>query len=354
MQINRVCVVSNEPNHASTYGRHLVPRFAVQTVGLDELDRAKPDALTVVDVDLNDAASANALRTWLRQRPKESAAIFAINKGSRIQAVRAYSIGATDIVFRPVCPRTLISKLVGNGRRPTSGPSDAVPTYADGIAAGLSALEHVFASASADIPLSPKVIEHAGEALVSHIEAYGFADWVEAVRAHHSQTYQHCLLVSGAAAAFASHLRFNGVDRRRVAVAGLLHDIGKAKLPVAILDKPAELDEEEMAAVRQHAAIGHKALQSVEGLQPEMLDMVLHHHEYLDGSGYPHGLHGGEISDLTRIVTITDIFAALIEHRAYRASMSGSAAYQVLLDMGPKLDRDLVRAFQPLSRAQFG
>ena len=76
--------------------------------------------------------------------------------------------------------------------------------------------------------------------------------------------------------------------------------------------------------------------------------MVVHHHEYLDGSGYPHGLQGREICDLVRIMTISDIFGALIERRSYKPPLAAEAAYQILLDMGPKLDTDLVRAFKAL------
>jgi HD-GYP domain-containing protein (c-di-GMP phosphodiesterase class II) len=73
---------------------------------------------------------------------------------------------------------------------------------------------------------------------------------------------------------------------------------------------------------------------------------VVHHHELLDGSGYPHGLKGNEISDLVRIMTISDIFGALIERRSYKPPLSSEAAFQILVDMGPKLDMDLVRAFR--------
>ena len=76
-----------------------------------------------------------------------------------------------------------------------------------------------------------------------------------------------------------------------------------------------------------------------------MIDIVIHHHEYLDGSGYPHGLSGSEISDFVRVATICDVFGALLERRAYKAPIRGDIAYQMLLDMGPKLDKDLVRAF---------
>jgi HD-GYP domain-containing protein (c-di-GMP phosphodiesterase class II) len=84
-----------------------------------------------------------------------------------------------------------------------------------------------------------------------------------------------------------------------------------------------------------------------------MLEIVMNHHELLDGSGYPRGLSGSEISDLTRVVTIADIFGALIEYRTYKPPIAAQDAYQVLVDMGPKLDRDILRAFKPLSRVIF-
>jgi len=82
-----------------------------------------------------------------------------------------------------------------------------------------------------------------------------------------------------------------------------------------------------------------------------MLDMVVHHHEYLDGSGYPHRLHANEISDLVRTMTIADIYGALIERRSYKPPMSSAEAYQVLRDMGPKLDVDMVREFAAIAQS---
>jgi HD-GYP domain-containing protein (c-di-GMP phosphodiesterase class II) len=91
-------------------------------------------------------------------------------------------------------------------------------------------------------------------------------------------------------------------------------------------------------------------LSNPQTVSAEMLDMVVHHHEYLDGSGYPHGLHAHEISDLVRVITISDIFGALIEKRAYKPPFTGAAAYKILCDMGPKLDKDLVREFEFASK----
>ena len=106
----------------------------------------------------------------------------------------------------------------------------------------------------------------------------------------------------------------------------MLHDIGKARIPLAILEKPGPLDENEMAVMRQHPQFGLDALGSVSGIHKEMADVVIHHHEYLDGSGYPHGLRGSEISDLVRMITIADVFAALIDRRMWDIAPVAAAA----------------------------
>lgn len=147
------------------------------------------------------------------------------------------------------------------------------------------------------------------------------------------------------AVAFGQHLGFSQIDRRRLAFAGMLHDIGKARVPIEILEKPTALSEDEMAIMRMHPEFGLDTLKNTAGLSPDMLDVVIHHHEYIDESGHPHGLAGSEISDFVRVATICDVFGALLERRAYKAPIRGDIAYQMLLDMGPKLDKNLVRAF---------
>ena len=85
-----------------------------------------------------------------------------------------------------------------------------------------------------------------------------------------------------------------------------------------------------------------------------MLAVVRSHHEMLDGSGYPDGLTGWEIPDLVRLVTVCDIYGALIERRPYRAPMPAGKAYGILVSMAGRLDADLVRAFRPVADAFAG
>lgn len=174
--------------------------------------------------------------------------------------------------------------------------------------------------------------------------------WLDVVRRFDDATHQHCLLVAGLAAGFGMRLGLGREDLRRLTEAALLHDIGKSLVPHSVLNKPGRLNAAEASAMRAHPALGHGMLR-VHGYADDLLAVARSHHEMLDGSGYPDGLRGAQVPDLVRLVTVCDIFAALIERRPYRLPMAGGEAYAVLQEMGGKLDQDLVRAFAPLARA---
>ena len=173
----------------------------------------------------------------------------------------------------------------------------------------------------------------------------GIRQWLEVVWTYDDTTYQHCLLVTGLAAEFAASLRFARNDQQHLVRGALLHDLGKAKIPLAILNKPGALTSEEVVVMRAHARIGYELLREQGGYEPELLEVVLRHHELLDGSGYPDGLVGSQIKDLVRLVTICDIYAALIERRPYRQVMEPAQAFKILQEMEGKLEGALVRAF---------
>ena len=352
--MNRLSIISDSVEGAGHISDQLAGIFDTRFFRRHDISNVEPEQYTIVDLDLADNLHLADLRLWLKRRPKSAKVIFAVEHGAHRQEVQAFAIGATDLVLRPIKAKTLLTKLLGDIGSLVGNPLAFSIAGAGGVMAGVGALQSIFASACLGASLDPKMIKSAGEAVVSHIERDGLVRWIDTVRQHHSQTYQHCLLVTGVAVTFGQQLGFSAADRQRLAFAGLLHDIGKARIPVAILEKPGPLDEDEMTVMRQHPLLGYEAIRTVPGLDPAMLDIVAHHHEYLDGSGYPHGLQARELPDLVRLITIADIFGALIERRAYKAPLSGDAAYQILTNMGPKLDTDLVREFRALSRVQVG
>src|SRR4029079_2547375 len=135
--------------------------------------------------------------------------------------------------------------------------------------------------------------------------------------------------------------------------AALLHDVGKAFVPLAILDKPGALTDKEMAEIREHPRPGYDALADHGGFPPEMLDVVLHHHEFLDGTGYPNGLRGNQISDIVRLNTIVDIHSALVEKSAYRKPFAHAKSVAMMEAMEGKLDQHLLQAFRPVALGSY-
>jgi putative nucleotidyltransferase with HDIG domain len=349
--LDRLSVITDSMNSSQAVGRELESAFVIRALDRRGVLRAEPSKYSVCDIDLDNNTHLSELRQWLARRPRSGKVVFAVSPGVRQQVVQAYALGATDVVERPMARGALLNVLFGDITGLAGTGTELVPG-SKGIAAGIKALQGVFAAAMEGSPVDLRAVNTAGNTVVSNIEEDGIARWIDSVRQHHSQTYQHCLLVTGVAVAFGEYLGFSAHDRQKLALAGLLHDIGKAVIPLGILEKPGPLTKEEFDIMKQHPVLGFEALREVEGLHADMLDVVVHHHEYLDGSGYPHGLEASQLSDLVRLATIADVFGALIERRSYKPPMSGEGAYQIIEDMGPKLDRDLVRAFRPFARAR--
>lgn len=349
--MNRLSFIGNSTIDAERLRRQLAGVFDVQFVELARVGAERPDRFTVIAPDYDDAPSLIKLRQWVKLRPSDGRVIFVTRAESRVENAQAHALGATGVVHRPIDGGELLNKLwddiaiLGN-----TTPGFGVQGH-QGAAAAQESLRDIFRAASLGDAPKAAAIETAGSAVVDDIEANGLSSWIDTVRSHHSQTYQHCLLVTGVAVAFGQKLGVGAADRKRLSIAGMLHDLGKARIPIAILEKPGPLDQNELAIMRKHPEYGAEALKSAAGFQSEMLDIVLHHHEYLDGSGYPHGIGSNEIADLVRMMTIADIYGALLERRSYKPPMVPQKAYDILLSMGPKLDTALVRAFASVTKA---
>jgi putative nucleotidyltransferase with HDIG domain len=141
---------------------------------------------------------------------------------------------------------------------------------------------------------------------------------------------------------------------RALAIGGLLHDIGKLSVPERVLKKPAALDDEEYTAVKRHPDRGVKLLRELGGFPPAVHELVHSHHERLDGKGYPRGLSECDLGLDTRILTVCDVYDALVSSRVYRDAWSHEAAVALLREeTGTAFDARCVAALESvLSREQ--
>jgi len=134
-------------------------------------------------------------------------------------------------------------------------------------------------------------------------------------------------------------------EQHMVAVAALIHDVGKIGVPDAILRKPGRLTDQEFEAVKQHPMMGSVMVGAVPGLE-DTLDAVLHHHERWDGGGYPFGLEGEKTPLAARLMAVADAFSAMTTDRPYRKGMDQQQALNILQDgSGTQWDPKCVSAF---------
>jgi putative nucleotidyltransferase with HDIG domain len=271
--------------------------------------------------------------------------IFLIDEMERLAAVQAYALGATDVLGNPARLVQLLAKLAAIDI-PAATPDKSGLNSQEAASAAAASIVSMFSAVMSGSAIDVAEAKGAGSMIASAIAENGLSDWLTTVRRHHEGTYQHCLLVTGIAVDFGLSLGLKTIDIDRLHSAAMFHDIGKAKIPLTVLDKPGRLDDGERTLIETHPATGHEVLKGTSGISAEILDVVRHHHEYLDGSGYPDAICGNSISDLVRIMTISDIFAALIEHRTYKPTMPREKAYEILQGMNGKLEKPLVEAFR--------
>ncbi|MGW5837884.1 HD-GYP domain-containing protein [Methylorubrum extorquens] len=251
------------------------------------------------------------------------------------------ALGATHLLPADKAPALLAEVFLPlNGGEAAMAPAAAV-ARADEV------LTRILALSREGIVL-PEAVSEGAALIEGALRRTELRTWLDVVRRYDDTTHQHCLLVAGLAAGFGIRLGVRPEDLRRLTEAALLHDIGKSLVPHEVLSKPSRLDAAELASMRAHPVLGYEMLRG-QGFSGEMLAVARSHHEMLDGSGYPDGLRGAEVPDLVRLVTVCDIFAALVERRPYKAPMAGSEANAILQGMGEKLDQDLVRAFAPVA-----
>ncbi len=156
--------------------------------------------------------------------------------------------------------------------------------------------------------------------------------------------------VGDLARAIAEEMRLDASHQEGLMVAGYLHDLGKIIIPVEILSKPGKISPEEYNLVKTHVQAGYDLLKNVTFPWP-IADSVLEHHERLDGSGYPRGLKGGQISLEGRILAVSDIMDAMGCHRPYRASLGiEKALAEIQAGRGRIYDEKVVDACTALFR----
>ena len=167
----------------------------------------------------------------------------------------------------------------------------------------------------------------------AHQSAYGIFDMLHSMRENDDTTYTHCINVGLFCNVFAGWLKLSEEETNLATLCGLLHDVGKLRVPEELLKKTETYTEEDKAAIKAHTREGYLLVKDLD-IDSHIKNAILTHHERCDGSGYPFGLSGFRIDPYAKMVAIADVYDAMTSTRAHRGAMSPIQAIEVMQEEG--------------------
>ena len=292
--------------------------------GLQVFDATRPD-LVITDFHMP-GLDGKGLVTRLRDHPQgaEIPIMVITADGSRRTKISLLELGADDFLHKPVDPMEFKARLASMARRSALvGTLELVTSERD--------------EANRRLQERTRELERLTYGLVAALE--------RANTLNDSDTGNHIRRVSGYAAMLAQAYGCDASFTEEIYRYAGLHDVGKVGIPDAILKKPGRLTQEEFDQMKVHTLIGAELLRDA-GLPACACNIALSHHERWDGRGYPHGMGGEAIPLEARLVSVADVFDALVTRRCYKASMSFDQARAIMEEgAGTQLDPRLVELF---------
>jgi putative nucleotidyltransferase with HDIG domain len=165
------------------------------------------------------------------------------------------------------------------------------------------------------------------------------------IKTSDNYTYMHSVAVCAMMISLARQLGLNEEEISQAGISGLLHDLGKAMMPMEVLNKPGKLTDEEFTIMKTHPAEGYKLLKNSDQVNPKVLDVILHHHEKYDGSGYPSGLKGEDISLFSRMAAVCDVYDAVTSTRPYKDGWEPAQSLKLMVSWVGHFDPKILQAF---------
>lgn len=168
---------------------------------------------------------------------------------------------------------------------------------------------------------------------------------ISALKTSDEYTFKHSVDVATISMIVAKKQGLPKAQIREIGVAGLLHDVGKIKIPSEILNKPGRLDDNEFAIMKQHPVFGYELIKDRNEFGPAVALGVLQHHEKTNGTGYPMKMPAEKICPYAKILSVADIYDALVTERPYKAAFSQRDAVEMIMSMTAELDMNAMKSF---------
>ncbi|MCW9032778.1 MAG: response regulator [Rhodospirillales bacterium] len=352
--MNRVAIISGDDTFrgqlVSVLGSyyHVFP-FSDHSEALDGLRTLQPDA-TLLDIHLGKGGGLKLLREVRANALLKKLQVVVVTDNTKpaLSDEIKYS-GADDVLVKPFRKSFLLKAVTQMINSKVEKGWDELPQLQQrALKETAGVFRNCFADADHDNPLPMDQIEKSCAPLIEAISDNQIGGILQGVQGHDDYTYVHSLRVSIYLSLLGHAMGIRGDDMMILSSGGLMHDIGKARVPLGILNKPGRLTEEEWPKMSAHVLHTSKILNNTETIHPGIRIIAEQHHEKLDGTGYPYGLKGKDLNSLARMASIVDIYGALTDERVYKKAMPAEKAISILMEMENELDMGMLKVFQEL------
>ena len=286
------------------------------------------------------SSSSKAPNYHERRRKKQGlfARLFEKNKqAAKTKHVKVYN----HIAKAPPAPdkRIIYTDRVGTGEE----LSTAKVTYDDAKTSVNKLMENIRQGKSANVLQSSTAVDHIVDSVIRNQDALR---WLTKIKHQDEYTAEHSLNVCILSATFARFLGHDEPEIRRIAISGLLHDVGKSRVPVDILNKNGRLTVDELNIMKEHTTFGKDLLLSIGHADRIAVDVAHTHHERLDGKGYPRGLTASQIPYYAKIIALADCYDAITSSRCYDGARASMEALDIIYKCrGVQFDNELAIDF---------
>ena len=253
--------------------------------------------------------------------------------------------GAAVVEQTPETPATPEPEPVRKPIRPVSAAEEvmrAAQICLESKAAVVSMFEEVRMGKAVDVGGARQLVEDISDSVARNP---GAIISLARLKTADDYTYMHSVAVCAMMVALAKQLKLDPAQTRTVGVAGLLHDLGKAAMPPEVLNKPGKLTDAEFDIIKTHPTEGYKMLSASPGIDAVSLDVVLHHHEKIDGSGYPERLSGDQISLHAKMGAVCDVYDAITSNRPYKSGWDPAESLRKMAEWTGHFDPKVFQAF---------
>ncbi len=348
-----VAIVDGNQRHREQVSEVLSSVYRVATYGdstnaLMGLRLVQP-GLVLIGEQVPPSSGVTFLKAMRQERELvQTPAVFLSDNGDPTILQSAMLAGANDCLLKPYRRSALIRAISAQLNAKIEREWKALPPLQRDALESTSGIFNSIADVlDMGSPIQYMAVAESCSALVEAVSPQAVGSMLDAVKQHHNFTYAHSMRVATLLVLFGSSIGLTKSQQSLLACGGLLHDVGKLSINHALLNKIEDLTAEEWDIVRGHVAASVSFLKAAEHIPKGIITIAAHHHERLDGSGYPLGLKGPQLNDLARMAAIVDVYAAMTDHRLYKATLQPEAALKTMTDeMGAMLDQALMAKFR--------